>query len=578
MAKRDNLTNKLNNTALSISRNIREHFTAKLSPNQIDDFKSRYQLSGIIYIPSEPENSESATRRKWFRGIISQLPPGQIPEIARKILTADFKTLTRGENNEYFYVYPVPSKIGKKLLILSHNDTELAYLDDSGRLILIVYIISIFVIAGVYFLLYRFILSPFKKIKKRAFDAGRKVSSDDDVETVVAEYQEIIDELQEKESKLRALNEQIQQKATSLEYFNKYLLKSISSGIITMNKKGVILSVNSAAMEILTRDENKLVGKSFHEILKDNKYLITAIESSIQNNSNQPYCEYDFHTPDGNLLSLGVIISVVQDNTTNQLGFSILINDLTEIKNLRRELETKERLVALGEMAGGLAHQLRNSIGAILGYCRLTKKRLEKNNLGIDPIKAVESETKEAESLVDRFLNFARPLDFLPQRTNINDFLRELMKSYDVRDDCHHIKFVLANSLDNNREVEIDSLLLKQALTNIIDNSINAYKNESGTIELLLANSNNDFVRLDIRDYGCGIAADKLDKIFTPFYSSNPSGIGLGLPLAKKIIDLHQGRLLVESIESRGTTFSIILPLKQRIGSNYNRQQTVLTK
>ncbi|HVP07590.1 MAG TPA: ATP-binding protein, partial [Candidatus Acidoferrum sp.] len=108
--------------------------------------------------------------------------------------------------------------------------------------------------------------------------------------------------------------------------------------------------------------------------------------------------------------------------------------------------------------------------------------------------------------------------------------------------------------------VAIDPLLLKQAVSNIIDNAVNSYESRSGIIEVTSAVDNGELV-MKVADHGCGIPKESLDKIFTPFYSSRPSGTGLGLPLAARLVDLHGGRITVDSDRSSGTRFTIRLPL-----------------
>ena len=282
----------------------------------------------------------------------------------------------------------------------------------------------------------------------------------------------------------------------------------------------------------------------------------------LESDANQSYREHDLEEPDGNILNLGVTVSSIRDYSSNRVGASVFFSDLTEIKSLREEVEARNRLVALGEMAGGLAHQLRNSIGAIAGYGHLVKKRMAKNNLEIESITALEEEAKEAELLVDRFLKFARPFDLMPEKTGVYDIIDDLMKTFRVRQEIAHIVFSVSDSIPAGLTAEVDGLLIKQALANIIENAVNAYDDQPGKVEIILS-AEIDSVIIRIEDCGCGIAAENLDKIFTPFYSSRPSGTGLGLPLAKKIIDLHHGRLSVTSKAGEGTAFTLTLPLVQ---------------
>ena len=189
------------------------------------------------------------------------------------------------------------------------------------------------------------------------------------------------------------------------------MLASMSSGIITLDNNGNVLTINESAGIIFNLERDKYINCNIGQLLSGASGLLAAIDQSIKLHINLPYQEYDLKLSDDRILSLGVTISVIYDNRDNPIGTLVLFNDMTELKNLRKELEDKERLAALGEMSGGLAHQLRNSLGAILGYSNLVKKRMMKNNLNIETLTALEDESKEAESLVQRFLSFTRPFD-----------------------------------------------------------------------------------------------------------------------------------------------------------------------
>lgn len=561
--KTESVTRSMNNAALSISRVIHDDKAWRLDESRTSDFKRRHKLNGLILIPSQPQDGKVETRKKWFAGIVSQLPPGQIPEIARKLLSSDFKSLTRGENDEYFYVYPIPSATGKRLLILSRSVPDLAYLDRSSDVIFYISIVSMLVIAGVYLLLYRYILSPFKRIRTQALDAGREVDTDgSDVEAVVEEYEKLVGELREKEEQLLALNKSIQKKADSLEQFNKYLLASMSSGIVTVNEDGKVLSMNRAAAGILQANPGNHVGGHYSKLFGSGCLITRATDLTLTESRNRSYREYEFEAPDGANLSLGVTVSVIHDNTDKPIGASVLLSDLTEVKTLRQELEKRNRLIALGEMAGGLAHQLRNSMGAILGYSSLVKKRLGKNGIEIDSVEALVEETRQAETLIDRFLDFTRPFTLDRRRVNINRLIGKVIEKFRVRPDCRQVEFVLGKECSGPRsvEIELDGLLFEQALTNIIENAVNSYGGAEGSIEVGLL-PNPEFLTIQVRDHGCGIAPENQEKIFTPFFSTRPSGTGLGLPLAGKIVDLHGGRLSVDSEPGKGTSFAITLPL-----------------
>jgi PAS domain S-box-containing protein len=561
-SQRDAAIAELNMAALAVSRAVQGSIPPRLTEAQKAEFLHQYRLSSVIVIPSQPPDTTIEARRQWFQLFVRNLPPGQVPDIARKLLTAEYQTLTRGKHNEFFYVYPAPAARQKMLIILSKNIPELAYLDDSGRVVLIAGIIAIVAIGGLYLLLSRFIFAPFRKIRKEALQAGRQVDqSKDDVEALVEDYRRIIEELKEKEAQLLELNKAIQQRADSLEQFNQYLLTSINSGIVTVHKDGRILSINRAGAEIFGIVPGEYEGKPFTELFASSRELAQAVREALSEARNSDYREIDLSCPDGKTQTLGVSVSVIYDFSQRPIGASVLINDLTELKRLRRELETKNRLAALGEMAGGLAHQLRNSMGALSGYCNLLKRRLKKKGLESESLDSLAQEVAETEQLVDRFLQFARPLNLELQEVSITELITQVVDNLQSRPDYRLASLVLHPGDDVS--VAVDALLLKQALTNILENAVNAYENKDGRVEIRVRRDAGQ-VHIQIEDFGCGIAEQDLDKIFTPFFSSRPSGTGLGLPLARKIIDLHGGTLAVTSQVGKGTVFTITLPVKSQ--------------
>ncbi|HKK20047.1 MAG TPA: ATP-binding protein [candidate division Zixibacteria bacterium] len=559
--KRDRVASMLNQAAVVISQTVKQDIGTSLDSRNDREFKLAFKLSSIILIPSRPAADDPASRRSWFASIIGSLPAGQVPDIARKLLTAEFQTLTRGENSEYFYVYPVPTSAGKKLLILSMNVPDLAYLDDASHTIFVISVVSVVVTAILYLMLYRYILSPFRRIKEQAIVAGREVSNGgDDVDSMVAEYRKIIGELKEKEADLIRLNAIISQKADSLEQFNRYLLASTTSGVIMLDPLGKIISINDTAASLLPTGPEIQKGSAINDLGVRGESFERAIETALSQIKAIPYDEHILVCESGRELQIGMSAGPVFDEERNVVGISVLLNDLTELKQLRAELETSRRLVFLGEMSAGLAHQLRNSIGAILGYATLVKKRQIQDGNNTGSIEALEAETREAELLVDKFLHFARPFSYEPRLTDLRELLLEIKEAFDIRSERENVRLECVVEDSVPAQIEVDVLLLKQAITNLVENAANAYDAEGGTITLV-ARASTDGCRIEVSDHGAGISPDKLEKIFTPFYSSRPSGTGLGLPLVRKIIDLHQGRLSVHSEVGKGSTFSIVLPV-----------------
>jgi signal transduction histidine kinase len=181
---------------------------------------------------------------------------------------------------------------------------------------------------------------------------------------------------------------------------------------------------------------------------------------------------------------------------------------------------------------------------------------LSKAELPADHAEELLDECREAEDLISRFLSFARPLEFAPQPVIVGEVIKEAVEQ--IRLAGIPPGMSLKQNVSPGLELSGDPLLLKQALANLIDNGVKACEGSGGSVEVR-AWSKDRHVVLEVEDTGSGIPEEDLERIFTPFYSSRPSGTGLGLPLVRKIVDLHAGRLEARSELGHGSCFTITL-------------------
>ncbi|UCC44672.1 MAG: PAS domain S-box protein [Candidatus Zixiibacteriota bacterium] len=556
---RESVASHLRSAGLAIGRAVEETYPRSMSATEKQSLTDRYRLTGLTIIPSQPADALPATKRKWFTSLVGVLPVTQLPELAEKLLKSDFNQLVRGQGPEYFYVYPLPLRAGGNLLILTADRPDLAYLDDSRQMLSYVLPGSLFLVVMIYLVLSRRIFSPFRKIKEQAARIGRSLDEGgDEAEAVVREYQRVIDSLRQKEAELLSFNAQIQQRADSMERLNQYLLESSDSGIITLDKEGMVLSVNNAASQILGLPSAQTAGGApYRDLVAPYDELIDCIDRAYSRSVSSGLREIRVVRADGEELELGITVSPIHDREGNRIGVSALLNDFTELNRLRKDLEQKGRMIALGEMAGGLAHQLRNSMGAIDGYGNLVRKRLAASGQSTQHIEALMLETSDAESLISKFLSFSKPFEYTPRVIDLRSVLDETLSAFRARRDCQDIEFTL--ECTDGLRVKIDPALFKQAISNLVDNAVLSYEDHRGVVRVTVARCD-DGISIEVEDRGSGIPEDVADKVFTPFYSSKPSGTGLGLPLAARIIDLHGGRISVSSQIGSGSVFRVHMP------------------
>jgi len=230
---------------------------------------------------------------------------------------------------------------------------------------------------------------------------------------------------------------------------------------------------------------------------------------------------------------------------------------MTELKKLQNDLETNRRLAALGEMTAGLAHQLRNSLAAISGFCQLLQKKSTDHPALNEIAGSIRGEANTSETMISRFLTFARPLSLVEETLNLKQLLTECTRKFSVEIESKDISLTV-DCAGEEITVSGDRLLLKEVLCNVLDNAVQA-AGRGGEICVRVEMAQSSVV-VTITDDGPGIPEALRGKLFTPFVSSKPSGTGLGLALTHKIVSLHQGSVSLGPGAGRGAVCRIELP------------------
>jgi two-component system sensor histidine kinase HydH len=231
---------------------------------------------------------------------------------------------------------------------------------------------------------------------------------------------------------------------------------------------------------------------------------------------------------------------------------------------LQQQLRTNERLTALGEVAAYVAHNIRNPLASIRAVAQAALIERE-DAVDAEALRDIIQCADKIESWVARLLGFARPLTLMPELCSINAIVEEMISLHEARAAERQITFRCLPE-GNLPELAVDRAILEQALAAIISNSLEATP-PSGTITLTTGTRPPDapaeWVYIRVVDTGAGIPARLLPDVFKPFVTGRAEGTGLGLAQAKKIIDLHLGGIDIESVEGRGTTVTIQLPVPQ---------------
>jgi PAS domain S-box-containing protein len=459
---------------------------------------------------------------------------------------------------------------GKKIWVMVEKDvTSFGTIQRLSKLNTLARTLGLLVASLITLFLIRSVLKPYRLMMKKAQEEKitsglEKKSKEGEVDAAVKIFEQVIAELKKNEATLQSLCAETDRKAKDLESYNEYILRSIQSGMIICDTEGKITRLNDAAQRILDLSESEAKGKHYKRLFKAKPLLCSLVERAL---SEKKVCfipEMEMSKSDGENIWLGISTSVVKDEQDKMLGAVVLLTDMTEIKRLQHEVAFKEKMAALGEMSSRLAHELRNSMGVVLGFAKLLKKEESgKTSIG-EIVNGILNEAISMESLIQRFLTFTKPFDLKTEKVNLKNVVDECIRGLEPKLKKNKIKFWV-RSEPSLPSILGDRLLLKQSFQNLIQNSIEAMP-LGGELSIDLGetqlHTRERVVKVEISDTGCGIEKKDQKEIFNPFFTSKEKGTGLGLSLVKKIITLHNGEIEFESQINRGTTFKIYLPLK----------------
>ncbi|WP_202710442.1 ATP-binding protein [Sporosalibacterium faouarense] len=341
----------------------------------------------------------------------------------------------------------------------------------------------------------------------------------------------------------------------------KDLFKSISKGILTIDAKGQVTSINRAAAHILKLDYNNEYDLNinnnetpglgdFFKILKNSFVNDIKYRGEICNIS---------HGKEG---FIPVIFNTLRqtDHNGELIGMTVIINNLEEKRMFQESIFREKHLSQLGELSAGMAHEIRNPLASIKGYAQIARMELEESHQSYEDLTIILNEVERLDRIIERFMAFARPNQPIKTEVSIGDLIDEtirLMKS-DLVKNRIKVKFVRAN----NDKILVDYEQIKQVLINILINAIQASSHGDEILIKTYGIYKENFFAIKIIDQGVGINDEIIDKIFTPFYTTKEDGSGLGLSISSQIIKNHQGFLEIDNTLKRGTSILIKLPMR----------------
>jgi PAS domain S-box-containing protein len=372
-----------------------------------------------------------------------------------------------------------------------------------------------------------------------------------------------------------------------LHHFTENILKNMGSGLIALNGQGAVTHFNEQAAAITGFSETEALGHPCEDVFRTPGDAPNLLRRSLA----APFGDgdVDLVRKDGTIVPVGLRLTPLDLGGGEAGGLVAIFTDLTENRRAEAELRRKDRMVSLGELSAGVAHEIRNPLAGIGAAAQLLKKRLEAGDSRAQFTDIILQEVVRLDRIVENLLRFARPAQPRLAEANIVECMDRLLTL--VQESARERRVTIESSIERTvPPLYMDTDQMLQVLLNVVQNAFQAMP-DGGMLTLGLRKTVRrpyirrsagrrasdrtappepvhpvDVVELSVRDRGHGIPKETLDRIFDPFFTTRRDGTGLGLSISQSIVREHAGFIVIDSTVGKGTTVLIYLPMEKRHG------------
>ncbi len=369
----------------------------------------------------------------------------------------------------------------------------------------------------------------------------------------------------ENTEKLREAFERLEKRFREIDPYNIY--NSITEGLITLDKDQNILTLNRAAERLFETTQNETVGKPFRQYLP---HCAEALDECQEHGSAENRYEITFQNSKNEPVYLRARFSALLDRNGEAIGTTCLFTDLSVERLLEEKARRQDRLTALGELAAGVAHEMRNPLTTVRGYLQILPANKNDDEFIAEFSDNLIREIDRLTRLTENLLNMAKPISPELQPVPINKIINSVICF--MSDKFEGVELIIGEAKEN-LPVNCDSDRIKQVFINLFMNAAEAMDHR-GSIEVRFSrrserlNENSEpqsYAVTEVIDNGPGIPESIRERLFDPFFTTKDTGTGLGLSLSNRIVEEHGGFLRVDSQTNQGTRFWVFLPLVDEV-------------
>lgn len=341
------------------------------------------------------------------------------------------------------------------------------------------------------------------------------------------------------------------------DHLKSFIMQNLDP-VLILDNSDKILTVNNAFVETFGYSVDEILGSSVEELpIIPNEYKFEVKKNSVlaQTGNIVDWYETERYTKDGRLIQVILSSFPLIDKESNVNGRAVIIRDITERKQARELLIKSEKLSIVGELAAGIAHEIRNPITSIQGFLQLMQSSNTANQRYFD---IIFSEINRIELILSELLMLAKPQAVHYAPKNVRVLMKDVITLLEPQAILKNVQ-IKTDFPNDTIMIVCEENQLKQVFINFIKNAIEAM-NQGGEITLRMKKLNGKLL-IQFIDQGCGIPIELISKLGQPFYTTKEKGTGLGFMVSKKIIENHQGTITIKSELNKGTTIDVLLPL-----------------
>jgi two-component system sensor histidine kinase HydH len=343
-----------------------------------------------------------------------------------------------------------------------------------------------------------------------------------------------------------------------IKAFSDHVVENMPIGLVATDNRQHVVVFNQVAESVLQLPAPSVIGNPAGQVLP--AALWSQVEAGSAPNAAILEKEVDCALAGGRVIPLEIGAGRLTDESGRYLGSILLFKDLSEIRTLRNEIARNQRLVTVGRLAAGVAHEIRNPLSSIKGFATYFRERYRENEQDAQTASILIQEVDRLNRVVGQLQEFSRPVSILPRPVRLDRLIADIVKLVESQARAKGVTVAIEHR-PGMPEVLLDADRLNQVLLNLFLNGIEAM--DRGGVLTVRVDEAADSRRLEIRvsDTGCGIRPEDLSHIFEPYFTTKPSGTGLGLAIAHNIIEAMGAEFAVQSVPGAGTTFTLKVPV-----------------